>query len=340
MNSTRWVRRGVVGCTMVGAATLLIGGTYEQMARRRSVANFPAPGKLVDVGKGRRLQLDCRGSGLPTVVLESGLDAYGSLAWAAVHDSIARTSRVCAYSRAGIMWSDPPSGPFDVRNAARDLHAALIASGEAAPWVMVGHSIGGPYAMIFTQLFAAEVTGIVFVDASHPEQFIEYAKSVGTSLLPSATIPRIGSALAWTGLVRLLPVPPNPASWPHIIGAVSPAFLSTSLSALTSELEAIPVTLEQAGMMRSLGERPIIVLTAMRPDSPADLAQMGLTSVQGAKRLAAWRALHDDEATWSARGQNVLVEDASHYIQFFRPDLVISAVRNVVTATRSSAVVR
>ena len=337
MNATRWVGRGVVGLTMVCASTLLIGGTYEQIARRRSVADFPAPGKLVDVGAGRRLQLDCRGNGSPTVVLESGLDAYGSLAWAAVHDSIARTSRVCAYSRAGIMWSDPPSGPFDARNAARDLHAALLASSEAAPWVMVGHSIGGPYVMIFTQLFAAEVKGIVFVDASHPAQFAAYAKAIGTSLLPSATVPRIGSALAWTGLVRLLPAPPNPPSWPRIVGAVSRAFLSTSLGALTSELQAIPTTLELAGTIRSLGDRPLVVLTAMRPDEPADLTQMGLTRDQGAKRLAAWRALHDDEATWSIRGRNVLVADASHYIQFLRPDLVIGAVRDVVAATRGVA---
>ena len=51
--------------------------------------------------------------GSPTVVLESGLDTYGSLAWASVHDSIAATTRVCAYSRAGIMWSDPASGPLE-----------------------------------------------------------------------------------------------------------------------------------------------------------------------------------------------------------------------------------
>ena len=340
MNSTRWLVRGVVGLALIGAATLLIGGMYERVARREASAAFPAPGRLVNVGSGRRLQLDCRGSGSPTVVLESGLDAYGSLAWAAVHDSIARMSRVCAYSRAGIMWSDPPSGAFDVGDAARDLHTALTASGEAAPWVMVGHSIGGPYVMIFTQLFAAEVKGVVFVDASHPAQFAAYAKAIGASLMPSATVSRIGSALAWTGLVRLLPVPPNPASWPHIVGAVSPAFLSTSLGALTSELQAIPTTLELAGKIRSLGDRPLIVLTAMRPDELADLERMGLTREQGAKRLAAWRALHDDQATWSIRGRNVLVADASHYVQFLRPDLVIGAVRDVLAATRSVAAVR
>ena len=39
--------------------------------------------------------------------MQSGLDALGSLSWAAVHDETAKTSRVCVYSRSGILWSDP-----------------------------------------------------------------------------------------------------------------------------------------------------------------------------------------------------------------------------------------
>ena len=59
----------------------------------------------MDIG-GRKIQMDCRGIGSPTVVLQSGLDALGSLSWAAVHDEIVKTSRVCAYSRSRILWSD------------------------------------------------------------------------------------------------------------------------------------------------------------------------------------------------------------------------------------------
>ena len=53
-----------------------------------------------------RIQLDCHGMGSPTVVLEAGLGNLGSLSWSAVQDSIATTTRVCSYSRAGIMWSE------------------------------------------------------------------------------------------------------------------------------------------------------------------------------------------------------------------------------------------
>ncbi len=318
------------------AIAVATGAVTEQVARARARREWKVPGKLVDVGDGRRIQIDCRGSGSPTVVLESGLDNYGSLAWAAVHDSIARTTRTCAYSRAGIMWSDAATGSFDSRNAARDLHAALAASGESAPWVMVGHSIGAAYVMTYTQLFAAEVSGVVFVDGSHPDQFARYREATGKSLEPSATEARVGAALAWTGLLRTLPSVPSPATWPASLGEASTAFLPTSLGALAEEARAVPATLARAGEARSFGERPLVVLTATAPQAPADLAAMGLSAEQGARLQVASRALHEDQATWSLRGRNEEVPRAAHYMQFDRADVVIAAVREVVAKCAAS----
>jgi hypothetical protein len=53
----------------------------------------------------------------------------------------------------------------------------------------------------------------------------------------------------------------------------------------------------------------------------------------GRLRTAAY-ALMVDEATWSTQSRHEVVADASHYIQFDRPDLVISAVREVVASVR------
>ncbi|HJP59587.1 MAG TPA: hypothetical protein VJ865_06295, partial [Gemmatimonadaceae bacterium] len=102
----KWLSR--IGLAVVGiiALVVLTGAGYEVAGRRSAAREFPPPGKLVDIG-GRRIQLDCRGSGTPIVVFESGLDMNGSLSWYSVHDSIAKQTRACAYSRAGVMWSDP-----------------------------------------------------------------------------------------------------------------------------------------------------------------------------------------------------------------------------------------
>lgn len=335
MRVPRWIKAGLAVTGAIIVTATVSGSILEQRARVRVTRDIVMPGRFVDVGDGRRMQLDCRGSGSPTVVLESGLDPLGSLSWVAVHDSIARTTRVCAYSRAGMMWSDPDAEDFDGRRAARDLHTALTASGEKAPWVMVGHSLGGSYAMIFTRLFDADVGGMVLVDASHPDQFGRYSDATGKDLKPSATVPRIGAALAWTGLVRMMS-PMMPTSWPAAIGATVPRLLPTSVGALARETAAVATTLRQAGETRTLGDRPLIALSAALGPQPAEIAAMGLTPDEADRLAIASRALHDDQARWSRRGRNEVVAGASHYIQLDRPDAVIAAVREVVTSVRTA----
>jgi pimeloyl-ACP methyl ester carboxylesterase len=329
----RWAKRIAIGVGSVAALVVITGASVEAVTRWRSARRFPAPGRLVDVG-GRRLHLDCRGAGSPTVVLEAGLDYLGSLSWSAVHDSLARTTRVCAYSRAGVMWSDPAAGAFDVERNARDLHTALTNAGERAPWVMVGHSLGGPYVLVFTKLHAAEVRGLVLVDASHPEQFARFQEATGKTLQPPTELLAVGSTLAWTGLAKLAPLGGAPATWPAVAVEVPRAFFSRSIGALYEETRAIDATIAAERGATQLGDRPLVVLTAGLGANPDAVAQMGISAEQEARRRVAWLALQEDEATWSRASRHEVVPDASHYIQFDRPDVVIRAVREVVSHLR------
>jgi pimeloyl-ACP methyl ester carboxylesterase len=330
----RWIKRTLLAIACLLALVVVSGASVEAVMRHRAARDYPAPGRLVDVG-GRRLQIDCRGAGSPTVVLEAGLDNLGSLSWAAVHDSLARTTRTCAYSRAGLLWSDPAPAPFDATQAARDLHAALTKSGEAAPWILVGHSLGGPYAVLFTGLYGAEVAGLVLVDGSHPEQLARFREATGKSMQPTTGAMAVGSALAWTGIVRLAAGGLAAPTWPAVAQVVPRAFLPTSVEALRREADAIPSTFAAAGRVRRLGARPLVVLTATARTAPAVLAAEGITRAQGDRVQAAWDTLQADEATWSTAGRRERVPNASHYIQFDRPDVVIGAVREVVGRVRA-----
>jgi pimeloyl-ACP methyl ester carboxylesterase len=331
---TRWVKRVGLSLLCLAALAMSTGASYETFMRHRTAHVHPPRGRLIDIG-GRRLQLDCRGAGSPTVVLEAGLDPLGSLSWAAVHDAIARTTRVCAYSRAGILWSDAAPGPFDAGRVPRDLHAALTAAGERAPFVLVGHSLGGPYVTLFTRAYPSEVAGLVFVDASHPEQFARFFEATGRSMTPPTGLVAAGSAFAWTGLVRLVPAGDAPVGWPVDAVAVSAAYLPTSLAALHAETVAVDATLAAEARARELGGRPLVVLTGAAEMSPERLALEGITRAESARMQAAWAKLQADAATWSREGRHVMVRDASHYIQFDRPDVVIGAVREVVMRVRT-----
>ena len=115
------------------------------------------------------------------------------------------------------------------------------------------------------------------------------------------------------------------------------AYLPLSLRPMLDEQAAIDTTFSDAGALRSLGERPLVVLTAAAPMQAADLAVMKLTSEQGRRLQAVWFELHDEETSWSSHGRQVRLDDSHHYIQFERPDAVIDAVREVVNDIRGQS---
>jgi pimeloyl-ACP methyl ester carboxylesterase len=144
-----------------------------QAAHGRSPAYEPL-GRLVQVGD-RRLYLDCRGDGSPTVVLENGLGS-GADGWGFVLPRVAERTRVCAYDRAGIGRSQ--SAPRrTVTDVVEELRGLLAAAGERPPYVLVGMSLGGTHMRVFAGAHRGEVAGVVLVDAYLPDA--DYASRLG-----------------------------------------------------------------------------------------------------------------------------------------------------------------
>jgi pimeloyl-ACP methyl ester carboxylesterase len=127
-------------------------------------------GELVDIG-GRRLRAVRAGppKARPLIVCEHG--AFGCASdWAVVQDKLAaRGLRSLAYDRAGLGHSDPGPSPRDGEAMARDLEALLAALGEAGPFLLVGHSMGGLMMRIFALRHPEQVVGLVLVDAMTPD---------------------------------------------------------------------------------------------------------------------------------------------------------------------------
>ena len=121
-------------------------------------------GEFVDVG-GRRLYVECIGSGSPTVVLEAGL-GLAALSWTTVQLGLGKTTRTCAYDRAGLGASDAVPGVHDASDDVRDLERLLARGRITPPYVLVGHSYGGFMARLFARAHSEQVAGVAFVDAS------------------------------------------------------------------------------------------------------------------------------------------------------------------------------
>ena len=327
----RWLKRIGLGIVALVAVAVIFGSGYEFFARQRAHSTYPPPGQMLDIG-GRKMHLDCRGTGLPTVILESGLDTDGSLSWDKVQDPLARLTRTCSYDRAGVMWSEPKAGPQDADGVVADLHATLVAAGITGPLVLVCHSLGGPYIMNYTKKYGDEVKGLVFVDCSHPDQLSKLPPKIAATKTPF--LYRVLSALSWTGISRLMPEPAVPGM-PERIKPIGMAYLGESLGGSLKEMDGIETTFRQSGELRSLGDRPLVVLTAMQPIPEDMLTPMDLTAQDALDMQAVWKELSADEASWSAQSRLELVPDSQHYIQFQRPDLVIQAVTEVVNSVRA-----
>ena len=147
---------------------------------------------LVEIRGGRKIYLECRGSGGPTVILVSGHGNAGDI-WGekarvefqeglpdrypgldlpvrgpAVMRGVARLSRVCAYDRPNNRLldgrpsrSDPVAQPVTAGSSVADLHALLRAARVPGPYLLVGHSFGGLIVRLYASTYPRQVAGLV-----------------------------------------------------------------------------------------------------------------------------------------------------------------------------------
>lgn len=116
-----------------------------------------------------------RGDQSPAVILEGGFGA-GIGSWTTVQAEIAKFAQVVSYDRAGLGQSEPGPKPRTAKQIALELHTALQAAGIKPPYVLVGHSFGGPYIRVFANMYPHEVAGMVLIDPSQ-ETFDEWMKA-------------------------------------------------------------------------------------------------------------------------------------------------------------------
>lgn len=316
---------------------LLIGITFEQISRSNSNVRYPPKGLLIDIGS-RVIHLDCRRTGNPTIVLESGLDTLGSLSWSKVHDELAKDTRTCAYDRAGIMWSDKRLDENSSLNSiAKDLNKALNAAKIQPPFILVGHSYGGPYITKFKELYPKSVAGAVFIDSPHPEQ-MKLVKDIDVpvSVLIQKYIHEfLSPAFDFTGITRMSNsfnsnILPNQTQ--NEVDAIN-AFFQSSNSALSYEIENYSKGLEELNHIRYFGDRPLFILANIvnyRKMSDEQLIAAGINRELVDAVMKQDLYMFNDQASWSSQGKLKLLHDTSHYIQFHKPSEVISAVKWVL----------
>jgi pimeloyl-ACP methyl ester carboxylesterase len=321
----RWTVRILLGLLALIVLLAASGATYEAIMTAGDAKRYPPPGQLVDVG-GHRLHLHCVGEGSPTVVLDAGLGAF-SLDWGAVQPEIATSTRVCAYDRAGLGWSEPGPLPRSPQQFADELHVLLTNADVEGPYVLAVHSISGKTARLFASQHPNDVAGMVFVDARH-ESVDEHVtpEQLAAEDAQQRRFQRMIGWMAKFGLVRLLWAP----AWPRVLpGSES---LSPETRTAIGVLQARPRQIENAlaegqgrmdsniplGAARPLGDTPLIVLA----------------SAQTIDHLPFWKEAQQIMAGLSSNSR-LIVAPSGHAVHFEQPALVVESIRRVVDAART-----
>jgi len=346
----KWVRRISYVFLTVLLLALLGGFTYEQVGRARNTSQLPPRvGQAVDIG-GRALNLYCSGQGTPTVILEGGGNSPG-YEWLVLQSKMAGYTRACWYDRAGVGWSDPPLSPRTSASIVSDLHEALQRAGVLPPYVMAGGSVGGEYVHIYTARYPSDVAGMVLIDSSTPDMhepdfYLSPINRMSGSRrhLLCVALP----AMARFGIIRFVASterrPPPPGFTPEQarilakLEAQPKAFMTDAEQgcAATNQGRIVPregggnpEINEAARNAGSLGDRPLVVLTAGRYWAPDGLEK------EAAEYHEIW--VHQLQASLvrlSTRGRQIVV-DADHSMDE-SPDSIVTAVRQVVDEVRAS----
>jgi len=283
-------------------------------------------GRLYDVG-GRGLSLHRSGAGGPAVVFLPGAGLIG-LDYLNIHEAVSRFTTSVIYDRAGTGWSDDIALPRTAAAVADEVRSLLSAAGVPAPYVLVGHSLGGAYARRYAQRFPGEVAGLLMLDPAHeayaslPRQTLLAQVRQGLAMLPALLNirkfyrPMFEAMFAqWPDGVRRTLVDYHVRSWRKS--------LQEAKNLQTEILEEIRI----GGPMP---DAPLIVLTAMGidPFMAPFMPEPYLREINDRKQ-----AFYTDFARSVRRGENRALEDAGHStIHTDRPDAVVQAIRDLVDA--------
>jgi pimeloyl-ACP methyl ester carboxylesterase len=338
----RWTWR--IGGTLLGLIVVLLvfGVTYEQIGRVRDAKHMPPRiGRAIDVGS-RNLNLYCSGEGSPTVVLFAGGNGPG-YEWASVQPRMAQFTRACWHDPAGVGWSDPPASPRTSASVINDLQQALRRAGVSPPYVLVGASVGGEYARVYTSAYPGEVAGLVLVDSSHPDQQEPTFMQSPFNLMSSGRRHLICAALPFMarfGILRLIASRKRPgqdeiltklmAQPMEVRADAEQTCAATDAGRFVPRIGTGNPELDNAARKAgSLEDRPLIVLTAGKY-----LAPPGFEAEAEAYHQIWIHQLQASLVQLSSRGRQVIV-DASHDMDGAE-DAVVLATREMVGEVRSS----
>lgn len=325
----------------------------QHEGRPRRVADAPPPrGRYYEV-EGRRLLVHRSGSGEPPVVFLAGAGTVG-LDYLIAQEKAGELSTSVLYDRAGTGWSDAVKLPRTSTQVTDELRELLRVAGVPAPYLLVGHSLGGLYARHYAVRFPDEVAALLLLEPAHedydaymPKELTEmregWSKKRLGRLMNLAVAAAFRSALG-RGLLLRLPVikhyrklyralfAQEMADWPEgirdllIERHVSLEWLFIGLQE-SKNVDQLYEEIRRAGPMPDV---PLIVLCSMGTDGFKEAVSVGESESLLREEIDGKRRLYTAMVESVPRGEIRMVDGGHVTMHFRHPEAVAEAIKDLL----------
>jgi pimeloyl-ACP methyl ester carboxylesterase len=264
-----------------------------------------------------------------------------------VQPRVAELTATCSYDRAGLGWSDAAGRATSAVSNAATLEAMLTAANVRPPYLLVGHSYGSLVVRAYAHRHPDRVAGVVLVDPIHPDDWLRPGPELERRLRGGIFLSRVGSALARVGFVRVV-LRLLTGGAPQAARGVARAFgpqVSGVLGRLVGEVQKLPG--EAWPIVQACWSQPKCFAAMARhlaglPASAREVAETTLGDtpvviISAARSWAARAGQHHDLARLSTRSRVIIADESGHWAQLDAPELVVSAIRDLVNEARATA---
>lgn len=270
---------------------------------------------------GRKLHYMTNGTGEPTVVFESGL-GFSRSTWGLVQPLIAKHARAVVYDRAGTGRSDDDASPRTLKRIADDLLLLLDELGPG-PFILVGHSWGGPIVRAAAAADPSRIRGIVLVDPSD-ENFEHYftpgtAKQFAMSRWLYPPLARLGLYRMFGG--KFGKGQPPDVYKDHLAEDFTPRAARTVVAEMNTFLNDMA---ELRNRSPELGELEVSLISGTKVSRQDRKIRLGV--IQAHKKTVASLK----RARW------VEAAKSAHLVIFTEPDIIVGEIMGMLSVNREA----
>lgn len=262
------------------------------------------------------------------MVFVPGAGSFG-LDFLLVHERVAQVTTSVLYDRAGTGWSDDIELPRSADEVTDELHGLLQSVGVLAPYLLVGHSLGGVYVQRYAQRFPDEVAGLLLLDPAHEDWdlYMPEDLQIAKNQTPDGQMPDLpeGFLAQYRG------------PFADMFGAF-PALVRDLLVDKHLGAERLPTGFQEGtnvlavfDELRAGGDRPDVPMIILSGTGIDPVETMLAAEAQLREQIAGSEKLYASIVAKSPRAEHRSLDDASHLtIPMARPDAVAAAINDLI----------